>query len=294
VVAAMTLLCAGGLRRSSRANAAIVAVTVAALVAFVAAGASTAAGAAARFDAPLANGAAGLLHATALAFVAFTGYGRIATLGEEVRDPARTIPRAILVTTVASALLYLAVAAVAVGVLGAGELGAVASAVAAPLEVAARATPVPGIRTAIAIGAITAMLGVLLDLILGLSRVALAMARRGDAPAPLVTVSGGSPRAAVFAAGGGILVLVAIGEVGVTWSFSAFAVLVYYAITNLAALRLPAEHRRLPRAVAALGLVSCLALAPWVDLAVWATGLGLIAVGLLWHAVARALANRRT
>jgi APA family basic amino acid/polyamine antiporter len=72
-----------------------------------------------------------------------------------------------------------------------------------------------------------------------------------------------------------------------TWSFSAFSVLIYYALTNLAALRMPAGERRYPRFVAVIGLTACLGLAFWVDVTVWLVGLGLIAVGLAWHAVAR-------
>jgi APA family basic amino acid/polyamine antiporter len=86
--------------------------------------------------------------------------------------------------------------------------------------------------------------------------------------------------------------MVLVGRVELTWSFSAFTVLVYYALTNLAALRLPAVHRRYPRIIAGAGLVSCLGLAFWIKPGVWATGLGVIGVGLLWHLVARR--NRRT
>jgi APA family basic amino acid/polyamine antiporter len=217
-------------------------------------------------------------------FVAFTGYGRIATLGEEVRDPARTIPRAIIVTLVVTALLYIAVAAVAVGLIGAAPLGEITRATAAPLEAVALRSALPDVRWLIAVGAITAMLGVLLNLVLGLSRVALAMARRGDLPGGLAAVSGDSPRRAVLFVGLGIAALTLIGSVKATWSFSAFTVLVYYAITNLAALRLPPEHRRFPRAVAVAGLVSCLGLAFWVEPRIWLTGGALIAAGLLWQA----------
>jgi APA family basic amino acid/polyamine antiporter len=81
---------------------------------------------------------------------------------------------------------------------------------------------------------------------------------------------------------------VLVGSVETTWSFSAFTVLVYYALTNLSALRLPAEKRRFPRVVALLGLLSCLGLAFWVDTTIWAAGLGVIGTGLVWHFAARA------
>ena len=114
-------------------------------------------------------------------FVAFTGYGRIATLGEEVREPRSTIPRAIIITLAISAATYVAVAVVGVGAAGGEELAQAATENAAPLEVVARNFPLP-VHWLVAIGAMTAMLGVLLNLLLGLSRVLLAMGRRSDMP----------------------------------------------------------------------------------------------------------------
>jgi APA family basic amino acid/polyamine antiporter len=94
--------------------------------------------------------------------------------------------------------------------------------------------------------------------------------------------------------GGVIAALTLIGDVRVTWSFSAFTVLVYYAITNLAALALPAQDRLFPRWVAGAGLVSCLSLAFFVEPLVWGVGLGLIVVGLGWHAIARSVRKNDT
>jgi APA family basic amino acid/polyamine antiporter len=133
------------------------------------------------------------------------------------------------------------------------------------------------------------MLGVLLNLILGLSRVALAMARRGDLfrVVAIVNERGTTPYWAVLAVGALVAGIAVVGDVRTTWSFSAFSVLIYYALTNLAALRMPAGERRYPRFVAVVGLSACLALAFWVDRTVWIVGLGLVAVGLVWHAVAR-------
>jgi APA family basic amino acid/polyamine antiporter len=222
-------------------------------------------------------------------FVAYTGYARIATLGEEIRDPERSIPRAIVWTLLATTILYVAVVAVAVATVGADALARATEQAAAPLEIVAREFAVPQVSRVVAIGAVTAMGGVLLNLLLGLSRVLLAMGRRGDMPSALARVDerGASPRIAVMVTGAAIAGLTLIGSVETTWSFSAFTVLVYYALTNLAALRLPAERRRYPRAVAALGLAGCLGLAFWVEPRIWIAGLVLIALGLAWHLVAR-------
>lgn len=296
-VVVLTVVVAGGISRSSRANTAIVLVTLVALGAFVAFGLPSAgAGASSHFEAFLmgngaGSGVSGFFHATALMFVAYTGYGRIATLGEEVRDPRRSIPRAMIVTLLATAGIYAAVAFVAVAAAGADTLAEATQAATAPLEVIARGFGVPGTSWLVAVGAITAMLGVLLNLLLGLSRVVLAMARRGDLPSIFARVDTqrASPVAAVLLVGAITAGLAAIGNVETTWSFSAFTVLVYYAVTNLAALRLPPEARLYPRWVSVAGLVSCLGLAFWVESAIWAAGLGVIAVGLLWHRLARRL-----
>lgn len=287
----LTAIAAAGITRSSRFNLLMVGATLFALLVFVAGVAPLALqhGRANlvpffRSDAAAETSAIrNVLHATALMFVAYAGYGRIATLGEEVRQPERNIPRAIILTLVVSSLVYVSVALVSVSAAGVALLDQATRATAAPLEVVAREFGLPGVHWVVAGGALTAMIGVLLNLILGLSRVLLAMARRGDAPAVLAKVRPGSssPAAAVWVTGLTIAGLALIGNVRTTWSFSAFTVLVYYAITNLAALRLPPEKRRYSRAWAWGGLGSCLFLACWVDWQVWLAGLVLLAAGLL-------------
>jgi basic amino acid/polyamine antiporter, APA family len=301
-VIALTLLVARGIRRSNQANMAVVGVTLAVFVGFLGAGLVRGIAWAGGVDGPggmgntllaaaetlgrwmgdgvTASGGDGLLHATALLFVAYTGYGRIATLGEEVRDPARTIPRAIWLTLGTVALLYFGVAAVALLTLGADGFARATTETAAPLQAVARELAVPGLAPAVALAAVTAMLGVLLNLVLGLSRVALAMGRQGDLPARVgaVHTPSGSPRTAVWLTGGVILLLVLVGDVGTTWTFSAFTVLIYYGITNLAALRLPDASRRYPRGVPVVGLAGCLLLAFHVPPVMWAAGLGMLAL----------------
>jgi len=300
IIAVLTIIVAGGMRSSNRTNAIIVSFTLLVLAVFVVVGAPTVfANGTSQFVPFLPVGESGtraLLHGTALMFVAYTGYGRIATLGEEVRDPARSIPRAIITTLIVTMVLYVTVTAVAVGVVGAGPLAEATRSAAAPLEVVAQSFTVPGIDWLVALAAITAMTGVLLNLLLGLSRVMLAMGRRRDLPTALASVDERtqSPRVAVIVTGVLIAGLVLIGNVETTWSFSAFTVLVYYALTNLAALRLPEEHRRFPRIISVLGLFSCLGLAFWVEPVFWIVGLGLIGLGLLWHFLAGAAGGKTT
>jgi APA family basic amino acid/polyamine antiporter len=298
VVLVITALVLRGLRRSSLVNIIIVSTTLIALMAFGLVGVWQLA---AQGDAvfrpffPEGSGSTqNLLYATALMFVAYTGYARIATMGEEVRDPGRTIPRAIVATLIVSAGIYVLVAVAALGAVSPDQLAAVAEREAVPLEIAAGAMGTPGLRTLVALGAITAMLGVLLNLVLGLSRVALAMGRRSDLPPALAGVStGGTPQVAV--AGIGILVagIALAGEIETTWAFSALTVLVYYALTNAAALRLAPDERRYPAIIAWAGLAGCLSLTVFLPGRVWALGLALLAVGLLWRQLAQRVWGRR-
>lgn len=280
----LTLLALGGVKRSNAFNIAIVALSIGALALFIVVGLPRLESANFALDSDSANLPA-VLHAVALMFVAYTGYGRIATMGEEVREPRRTIPRAIILALLSSALLYGLVALVGVGAYGASNLARATAQGQAPLELAALSWGMNEVASLIAIGAIAAMLSVLLNLILGLSRVLLAMGRRGDMPRLFATLdtNASTPHYAVIGIGIFIAGLVLIGNVRTTWSFSAFSVLIYYAITNLAALRLSPAERLFPRCLAWAGLFSCLFLAFWVEPSIWLLGIGLIVAGLLWQ-----------
>ncbi|MGB0906645.1 MAG: APC family permease [Maricaulaceae bacterium] len=294
IVGGMALLVASGLKRSNAVNTVIVSLTLLVLTTFIIIGSlNVTPSSAVKFTPifnPDGNAIRSFLEGCALMFVAFTGYGRIATLGEEVKDPRRTIPRAILTTLTVSALLYMAVGAMWVMLIGADPfLGAEA---ALSLENAARLTKVPELASFMAIGAVIAMLGVLLNLLLGLSRVMLAMARRRDMPLALSKINaGGSPVFAVLAVGAIIMGLALIGDIKTTWSFSAFTVLIYYSITNLCALRQPEGERLYPRWVSKVGLVMCLGLATFMPMKIWVVGLALLAVGFIWHEAAQRFAR---
>ncbi|PSO71637.1 MAG: amino acid permease [Cyanobacteria bacterium QH_3_48_40] len=296
-VVLFTILVLTGIRRSNRTNIAIVSITLLSLLFFVAAGLPVVVSNGANHLTPsfedVSNPVARVLQASALMFVAYTGYGRIATLGEEVRKPRQTIPKAMIVTMVVIMLLYMAVAVVGIGAVGAESLSAATGEAAAPLVVAARNFGVPGSSQVLAVGAIAAMLGVLLNLILGLSRVLLAMARRKDMPGSMARLNQArTPSSAVLLVGMAIACFVLIGNVKTTWSFSAFTVLIYYALTNLSALRLPEEGRLYPRWVAWIGLGNSLFLAFWVEQPIWLVGLGLILGGLIWRTVFQVVVAR--
>lgn len=289
LLAIVTILVSGGINRSNRANVVIVSITLMGLITLVIASF-------------IVNGlpvepirlafedtsASSILYGSALMFVAYTGYGRIATLGEEVMEPRKTIPKAIILTMAVIVLLYLSVSLTALSVMGAEAFGGTADAEAAPLMIVAQMLSIPFIGTAISIAAITAMLGVLLNLILGLSRVLLGMARRRDVPNILSAINPKtkSPVPAVLVTAVIIGMLVLSGDVIFTWSFSAFTVLIYYSITNLSALMMPKELQLYPKWIPVMGLFGCLFLAFWIEPMIWGTGLSLLAVGLIWHTVA--------
>ena len=229
-------------------------------------------------DTPIS--APGVLEAAALTFVAFAGFARIATLGEEVVEPRKTIPRAVVITLGTAILLYALVAFTGLGVLGPDEFGARSRRDAAPLLAIARAVEAPTLAVMLGIGAAAALLAVQLNLIMGLSRVALAAARQRDLPTPLARVdANGVPALATVAAASGIALLILIGSVPHAWSLAAAAVLVYYALTNLSAMRV-AEGRFIAQWVHTLGLAGCVSLAVFVQPVMLGVTLALAALGL--------------
>jgi len=284
VVVLVTAVALCGIERSNSVNIAIVSIVILALLIFVVAGFPSAIENRAAFQ-PLLDGEklTDLLRATAMMFVAFTGYGRIATLGEEVTEPRRTIPRAVIVTLLVSMALYLAVAFVGLGAVGAKGFAGTDS----PLALASQQMGQAALPMVMVIGATVAMVSVLLNLVLGLSRVVLAMGRRGDLPKATAHISESTQVPAVATVAVAVLIagLVCIGDVRLTWSFSAFTVLVYYAITNLCAIRMNPGERLYPVWSAYLGLVACLSLAFFVEWQVCVTGMGLIAAGLIFRAL---------
>ena len=275
-----------GVRRSSRANLIIVALSVGTLLVFAAAAAGSVRTANLRPFAPFGAGA--VLEAAALLFFAYTGYARIATLAEEVAEPRRTIPRAIHITLGGAVLLYFAVGFVAVGVVGAGAL----SATAAPLLVAAQAAQGGWLTTVVAAGAMAAMLGVLLSQVLGLSRMVLAMARRSDLPRALSVVHPrfGTPSRAVLVIGVLAALVAGFGTLRDIAASAAFAILVYYGIANLAALRMPAAARLYSNVIPATGLAACTILALSLPLSTIGTGVLVLAGGFGARAILHGLA----
>ncbi len=289
----VTCLVLLGLRRSNQFNIAIVLITILSLVAFVLFGTfvETTADSNLRDDQLAPKG---LLEATALLFVAYTGYGRIATLGEEVREPRRTIPLAICATLGVSWLLYASVGWVLTKYQYLADLGlGVGLNQSLRLEVVVQAFEQPWLEKCVQAGAITAMLGVLLNLVLGLSRVYLALGRRNHLPkafAKLDTQS--NPRLAVLFTGVVVAALCLMGDVRMTWSLSAVTVLLYYGITNLAALRLKEQDQIFPKWVSLIGLLSCGFLSIFVEQESWFTAGILVVPAVLFSVILRSRSHQ--
>jgi APA family basic amino acid/polyamine antiporter len=227
------------------------------------------------------GGVRGVLQAAGLLFFAFAGYARIATLGEEVRDPARTIPKAIPIALAITLAVYAIVAVSALLAAGAGGLAATA----APLRAAVEVGTLHSLAPAVQVGAAIAALGSLLALILGVSRTTLAMARDHHLPAALAAVHPryGVPHRAELAVAAVVIVLVATIDLRGAIGFSSFAVLGYYAIANASALTLNREEHRPARWIPVLGVVGCVVLAFSLPLISVLTGAGVLFLGaLLW------------
>ena len=324
VVVALTAVNLVGITRTARLARILVTVALAALLLtggrllwslVPVAGASIGAGPA-QIPGPLADGASGLwdgglaaalgtgaggglgialavAQAAALLFFAFAGYARVATLGEEVLAPRRTIPRAILLALAAVAGLYLLLSLVLVAV---GPAPGTDGWGPAPFLAALDAVGAGGgWHVIVTVGAAAAATGALLALIAGISRTVLAMAREGDLPRPLAHVSPrfSVPQRAEITAGIAVLILVlAASDVLVAIAASSFGVLLYYAVANLAAATQDGTWRLYPRAMQGLGLLGCLLLVAALPGRSIVAGLALLAIGIAYRAIV--LARRRT
>jgi APA family basic amino acid/polyamine antiporter len=229
----------------------------------------------------------GVLQSAGLLFFAFAGYARIATLGEEVRDPGRTIPRAILLALAITAAVYAAVAICLLITLGADGIAATPT----PLVEAARAVDAAWLGPVVRAGAVVASLGALLALVTGVGRTSLAMARHGDLPRWLAGVDERHhvPHHAEIAVALVVVALVLTTDLRGAIGFSSFGVLVYYAVANAAAVTQSKEHRRRPRAVSIAGLVACLTLVGTLPTEAVVSGAVVLATG----PAGRALVRRR-
>jgi len=231
----------------------------------------------------LAGGWYGILQSAGLLFFAFAGYARIATMGEEVRNPERTIPRAILTALTMTVLIYLAVALSILVVLGPDGIAASP----APLAAAVDAAGWVWANLPVRLGAAAAALGALLALIAGVGRTTLAMARNDDLPRWLAAVHERHrvPHHAEITVAGLICVLILLTDLRGAIGFSSFGVLLYYLIANVAAYTQSSDRRRFPRILQLIGVAGCGTLMLTLPLRAALGGTLVFAVGIVYRAI---------
>jgi APA family basic amino acid/polyamine antiporter len=276
-VVALTTVNYLGVEKTALLTRAIVTVVLTALAVIVAAVFVGGAASSDNLTSDLPNGAWGVLQSAGLLFFAFAGYARLATLGEEVRDPDVTIPRAIPLALGITIVIYVVVLGSALLAVGPGTLAGSP----APLADAVEAGSWSGAAPAVRVGAAVAAAGVLLSLLAGISRTALSMARRRDLPRFLDAVHPRfrTPHRAEVSAAVIVCAVVAVADLREAIGFSSFAVLTYYALANASAWTLSDTERRWPRWLAALGVALCLVLAVTLPLVAVLGGVALLATG---------------
>jgi basic amino acid/polyamine antiporter, APA family len=289
-VAALTTANCLGITRTAGLARVLVAGSVVALLVFFAAIAGSGGADSSNLTGSSPHGAYGVLQSAGLLFFAFAGYARIATLGEEVRDPERTIPRAIPLALGITVLLYVAVGLTALLAAGPEALAASTTPLATAAKAVGAAWSVPVVR----VGAAAASLGALLALIAGVGRTSLAMARNGDLPRVLAPIDPVRrvPARAEIAIGAAVCILVLTTDLRGAIGFSSFGVLTYYAIANAAAYTQPPQRRRWPRALNVLGLVACAALVVTLPLSAVLAGIAVLGLGLVGRLALRRQPDR--
>ncbi|CAM5459361.1 APC family permease [Streptomyces microflavus] len=289
-VVALTALNYAGVHKSALVTRVIVAVVLAVLAAVVVAALTSSASDGARLHVGSDATVGGVLQAAGLLFFAFAGYARIATLGEEVRDPERTIPRAIPIALGITLVAYAVVAVAVLTVLGPKGLAEAA----APLSDAARAAGADWLGPVVRVGAAVAALGSLLALVLGVSRTTLAMARDRHLPHALAAVHPKFkvPHRAELAVGAVVAVVAATADVRGAIGFSSFGVLAYYAIANASAWTLTPGEGRPARVIPAVGLAGCIVLAFALPVSSVIWGAAVLAAGAAAYGVRRTVAAR--
>jgi basic amino acid/polyamine antiporter, APA family len=286
-VVAVTVVNLYGIAKTAAVTRVIVAIVLASLAAVVVAAVGGGEADVGNLDGLFDAGPLGILRAAGLLFFAFAGYARIATLGEEVMAPQRTIPRAIPVALGITLAVYATVAVAAL--LAAGPAALAASD--APLTEAVQGGRLEVLLPAVRLGATVASFGVLLSLTVGVSRTSLAMARDGLLPRPLARVHPDRrvPHVAELTVSAVVLVLVLVTDLRGAIGFSSFTVLVYYAIANASAFVMPPEERRWPRWLAVVGVVGCLVLAATLPVGAVVAGAAVLAAGLVVRAARPAI-----
>lgn len=226
----------------------------------------------------------GVFSGAVFFFFAYGGFARAAVIAEEVKDAKRNVPKAMLIALAISAIFYILVGTVAVGLVGPNKLANSNS----PLEEAMKATGNSAATFTIALGGMLATASVLLTSVLGVSRMAYAMARRKDLPQALAKLDPkrNTPIYSTWIIGLIMTLLVLLIDLSKVVAISSFAMLFFYTLANVSALRLKTEKRAYPRILPAIGASSCLALLTFelfASLQSWIIGTVCLLVGAVYY-----------
>ena len=236
------------------------------------------------------RGISGVLQATTLVFFAYLGFEQIASLGEEAKNPSRSVPTAILLAVVVTTVLYVAVALVGVSALGWDAL----SRSAAPLADVVRQATGARVGAVVGVMALFATANTVLFLLLTSSRLMYGMAGAGSLPKLMgvVHATRKTPWVATLVA---VVVAVAfalLGDIEAVAQLSNFAILAAFLVVNAALIRLrytrpdlarpfrtPWNIGRMP-VVPLLGMGASLFMLAQIDLQVLGYGAGIALLGL--------------
>ncbi len=227
----------------------------------------------------------GVLYGAFFIFFAYGGFARAAVVAEEVVDAKRNVPRAMLYSLAISMTIYVLVGLIAVGLVGAGGLAASAS----PLSSAIGSTGSSLAVQIVVVGGLVATASVLLTSILGVSRMAFSMARRGDLPSGMAHIHERflTPSRAILLTGVLMALLVLFVDLKPVVAISTFALLFYYSTTNLAAYKLKNGGSIWTQKVLPLSaLVSCLLMLAFVlfaSIQAWLVGVVFLVVGSVYY-----------
>ena len=270
-----------GIRQSALLNNALVAIKIIILGFFVVLGVTHVTSS---NLAPFEPFSSGVLFGAYFIFFAFGGFARATIIAEEVKDPKRNVPRAVLLSLAISTLVYVLVGAVAVGLVGPSNLAASYS----PLVFAVGATGSSAAVKIVSIGGMVATASVLLTSILGVSRMAFSMARRGDLPQALSRVNQkfGTPHVSIWVIGLVMTFLVLFFDLTGILVVSTFALLFWYILVNAAAFKLEQKNRERGKLLPILGMGTCFALLVgviFVEPVAWTAGVTCLLIGAILY-----------
>ncbi|MFB7396122.1 MULTISPECIES: amino acid permease [unclassified Streptomyces] len=289
VIALAATLLVRGVRESARATAAMAILKIGILIVFCAVGFS--AFRAGHLSPFAENGMAGITAGASVAFFSYIGFDAITTAGEEVKNPRRNIPIAILVCIGLVTLLYCAVALSAIGALGAEAVADQPAALSLVVDQVTGSSVGGGI---IAFGAVVAIASVVLAVMYGQTRILMSMSRDGLVPRVFERVS---PRSATPVANTWIVAAVfavpaAFASLDVVVNLTTIGTLAVMAVVNLAVMVLRRRNPELPRSFRVplfplspiLGIGFCLYLMWGTGWTTWLQFAGFLVVGTLVYA----------